>query len=229
MVGSLRSFRGWIIALIGSVLLNVSLFGLMPGLIQQAPDLPDVPEDMKQIQVIRVKRAPAPPPRKAPEKIEKPNPVKKRDIAQTKPPKPIDRKFLNLKPKLAFQLNPKLPAAPMDLVMPSLEHFSMDAPVLKGQYSMGELDSPLTPLVRIPPLYPIRAKRREIEGFVTVEFLVTKQGRVEQIRIIEANPETIFIKSVMTCVSQWKFKSGTVDGVPVNTLARTTIRFNLDK
>ena len=117
----------------------------------------------------------------------------------------------------------------MDLVIPDLEHFSLDTPVMKGEYSLGELDAPLTPLVKVPPLYPIRAKRRGIEGSVTVEFIVTKQGRVEQIRIIEAIPETVFNKSVTTCLAQWKFKPGTVEGIPVNTLARTTIRFKLDK
>jgi protein TonB len=117
----------------------------------------------------------------------------------------------------------------MDLVMPGLEHFSMDAPVLKAHYSMGELDSPLIPLVKIPPIYPIRASRRGIEGFVIVQFLVTKNGEVERIKIIEAHPKKIFDQNVIHCVSQWKFKPGTVEGIPVATLARTTIRFKLEK
>ena len=56
---SVRSFWGWAGAFIGSVLLNVSLFGLMPGLIQKVPVLPEVPEEIKQARIIQVKRAPS--------------------------------------------------------------------------------------------------------------------------------------------------------------------------
>jgi len=223
---SLRFFLGWVFALVCSVLLNVSLFGLMPRLTQRIPDLPCALEEISQVQVIRIKRPLTPSPKKKPEKPKQVKPAKtkahpkSRDIKSSL--KPI------LKPQLAFQLNPKLPSAPMDLVMPGLEHFSMDAPILKAHYAMGELDSPLTPLVKIPPIYPMLATRRGIEGYVTVEFLVTKKGLVQQIRILDSRPEHVFDKSVTNCVSQWKFKPGTIEGIPVATLAQTTIRFKLE-
>ncbi|SDU32281.1 energy transducer TonB [Desulfobacula phenolica] len=223
---SFRFFWGWTLALIGSVLLNITLFGLMPGLIQMVPDKPDALDDIRQIRVIRVKKPTTPPRKKEPEKIKKPDPLKKIARSHTTP---LKQRPMNLKPRLDFELNPKLPAAPMDLVMPSLEHFSMNGPMLKTHYTMGELDSPITPLVKIPPIYPIRATRRGIEGAVTVQFLVTKNGTVEQISIIDAQPENIFNQSVINCVSHWKFKPGTVEGIPVATLAQTTIRFKLEQ
>lgn len=217
-----RSFRTWTIAFAGSVFLNISLFGLMPGLIQGVPDRQEKMDDIKQIQVIRVKKPPTPPSKK--EQEDKPKPTKSLTKSLVNPvtPKPV-----NLKPRLAFELNAKLPAAPLDLVMPGLEHFSMDPP--KICYTMGEIDSPLVALVKIPPIYPIRATRRSIEGFVTVEFLVTNQGCVEDLHIIEASPKGIFDQSVIQCVSHWKFKPGTVQGFPVATQARTTIRFELEQ
>jgi len=221
---TLRSFSGWAFALVCSVLLNLILFGLMPGLIQRVPDKQDVLENIRQVQVIRIKKPATPPQKKEPEKPKKPEPAKTPKRFKQKPVKVKS----TLKPRLDFQLNPKLPA-PMDLVIPGLEHFSMDTPVLKGHYTMGELDSPLTPLVKIPPIYPMLANRRGIEGDVTVEFIVTKKGLVQQIRIIDSTPKHIFDKSVTTCVSQWKFKPGIIEGIPVATLARTTIRFRLEK
>ncbi|MBU2629553.1 MAG: energy transducer TonB, partial [Proteobacteria bacterium] len=150
---------------------------------------------------------------------------KKIATSRTAPGKPQP---VNLDLKLEFALNPKLPLSPTDLVMPKLEPIPMDIPALKNQYSIGELDSPLVTLVRIPPVYPVRASRNGIEGSVDVEFLVTKQGKVEQIRIVNAQPENIFDKSVIRCVSQWTFAPGTVGGIPVATMARTTIRFKLE-
>ncbi|MCP3873651.1 MAG: TonB family protein, partial [Desulfobacteraceae bacterium] len=48
------------------------------------------------------------------------------------------------------------------------------------------------------------------------------------IEVIRAQPDKIFNKSVLSCVSQWKFKPGTVEGIPVATRARTTIHFKLE-
>lgn len=117
----------------------------------------------------------------------------------------------------------------MEIAMPHLEAFSMDLPLPKGQYTPGELDSPLTPLVKIPPIYPMIATRRGIEGVVTVEFVVNEKGLVERLKIIKSSAGQIFDKSVFNCVSQWKFVPGTVGGNPVNTLARTSIRFKLEQ
>lgn len=228
-MSSLRSFTGWAFALVCSVLLNICLFGLMPGLIQRVPDKPEELDEIRQVRVIRIKSA-------VPSKkeSEKPKAVK---LAKTKVLKSFKQRSQEirsnlkptLRPQLAFQLNPELPSTAMDLVMPGLEHFSMDAPILKDHYTMGELDSPLTPLVKIPPIYPMLATRRGIEGYVTVSFLVNKKGLVQQIRILDSRPEHIFDKSVTTCVSQWKFRPGTLEGIPVATLAQTTIRFKLEK
>lgn len=221
MMASFRSFWHWGLSFISAILITVSLFGLMTELVQRAPDRPDALEDIKQIHSIRVKKL-APPPKKEPEKIKKPAPIEK--ISGSPKPNPI-----KLKPQLTFQLNSKLPTAPMDLVMPNLEQFTLNAPVLKDHYHMDELDFPLIPLSKIPPYYPVYATRRGIEGVVIVQFLVTKDGNVEQIKIIDAQPPKIFDQSVINCLSKWKFKAGTIEEIPVNTLAQTTIRFNLEK
>ncbi|MCP4020611.1 MAG: energy transducer TonB [Desulfobacteraceae bacterium] len=222
----LRSYAGWIFAIACSMALNFALFGLMPGLIQMSPSAPDKLEDLEQIHVIRVKRAEPLPKKKKKEEIKKPEP--KKQLTRT-PFKKMTIKPVARKPRLPFELNPKLPAAPMDLVMPGLEHFSMDGPDLKGLYNMDELDGPLTALVKVPPLYPRRAARKHIEGLVSVEFKVNKQGLVKDIVIVDAKPREIFDKSVIKCVSQWKFKPGTVEGIPVATKAQTTIRFQMEK
>jgi protein TonB len=93
---------------------------------------------------------------------------------------------------------------------------------------MSQLDEPLTVLARIPPVYPIRARRRGIEGTVTVTFEVDEQGNVANLRIVEAVPPNIFEKSVLQCVSRWRYKPGTIEGVAVRARVETTIRFNME-
>ncbi len=218
---------GWVLAILFSALLNITLFGLMPGLIHMIPQHQENLEDIKAIQVIRVKHQETPPRKK---ELKKPEPPKEpRRMETTTPTRVVHQKPMQLKPRLPFQLNPKLPATSTSLTMPPMEHFSMAAPTLKGIYEMGELDNPLTPLAKIPPLYPMRAMRRGIEGWVKVRFRVNTQGRVEDPTILESDPEKIFDQSVINCISQWKFKPGTVEGIAVDTLAETTIRFELEQ
>ena len=219
----LRNMTGWIIAVFLSGLLNAFLFGIMPGMIQKVGGNLDDLEDIKGIQVIRVKR-PEPPARKK----KRPKIVKQERKPLRARSKTEIYKQKTMKPKLDFELNPDLPTAPDTLVMPPLEHFDLSGPGLKGHFLASELDSPLTPFSKIPPIYPMRASRRGIEGWVTIQFIVSRSGYVKDIKIIKAKPEKIFNRSVIDCVSQWKFKPGTVEGVVVSTLAQTTIRFQLE-
>ena len=224
--GKCRICFGWCLAIALSMLLNIALFGLMPGLIElETEDQADL-EDLKAIQVIRVKHQETPPRKK---ELQKPKPKEEPRKVKTTPTQVVRQRRMNLKPRLPFELNPRLPAVPGSLVMPPMENFSLDGPTLKGLYEMGELDSPLTPIANIPPIYPMRAMRRGIEGWVKVRFLVTNRGQVQQPKVMAADPENVFEKSVINCVLKWKFKPGTVEGVPVNTMVETTIRFELEE
>lgn len=64
-----------------------------------------------------------------------------------------------------------------------------------------------TPLRKVKPKYPNRARRRGIEGEVSVSFIVSENGSVKRdsIRIISAKPAKVFNRSVVTAVAKWKF------------------------
>lgn len=216
---------GWGLALFFSGILNVFLFGIMPGLIQQKPQKSDDLEEIRAIQVVRIKHTES-----APRKKEAPNltePEKKRletkQIALAPTIKP-----LATPPRLAFELNSRLPKSLCALSLPPMAQYNIDAPAFTGVFLASELDSPLTPLAKVPPIYPLRAARRGIQGWVKVQFVVNTAGEVENPEIVEADPDQIFDASVIHCVAQWKFKPGTMEGVAVSTLAQTTIKFQLE-
>lgn len=213
--------RDYCVAFIGAVFINVTLFALMPGLIQRVPDRPDL-EAVESIQVVRVKR----PDTAVRKKEKKPPKPEKKEIIKDRKPLSVSRPKQQ-KIRLPFQLNPHLAEGPQTFSVPPLDMLAL-GPGMTGAYGVNELDGPLTPLVRIPPMYPIRAKRLGTEGSVNVQFLVDSEGRVCHVEILSATPEEIFETSVINCVSRWRFKPGTVDGKAVNTWAETTIRFELD-
>lgn len=214
----------WIVPVLFGVLINITLFGMMPGLIRTVPDKPQLTEILHPVQVIRIKRPDTQVNKKTPKELPKPE---KKEI------RPIEKSITISKPlqnkiHLPFELNTKLPVGPQTISMPALEMLSINAPDLKSTYGMHDLDGPLTPLSRIPPIYPLRAKRLSIEGSVTVKFLVNESGLVDQIKILDANPPDVFDKSVIACVSKWRFKPGTIESTPVRTWVETTIRFELE-
>ncbi|MCL2789108.1 MAG: TonB family protein [Desulfobulbus sp.] len=97
-----------------------------------------------------------------------------------------------------------------------------------GIFSIGQLDGPLTALARTPPAYPPAAKRQNIEGWIKVKFVVDEHGQVGQISVLAAEPKGIFEQSVLQCVSHWRFKPGTVNGMAVKALVEQTVTFKLE-
>ncbi|MDU5779221.1 MAG: TonB family protein [Pantoea sp.] len=56
--------------------------------------------------------------------------------------------------------------------------------------------------------YPVRAENLRIGGEVNVLYDVNKIGRVENIRLISAEPPDVFDRSVRKQISYWKFSPG---------------------
>ena len=215
----------WTFSVLIAVVLNIFLFGLMPHLIRTGPEYREKGyENPQTVNFIRIRQKETPPKkdwkeRKTPEKRALKKKIVKAEIAKPKP------SFDKL--KIPFELNPRLPARDFKLPPFKMKSVSVDAPGLKDMYDLGELDGPLTPLVRIPPVYPLLAKRRGIEGWVKIKFMVNKNGHVENISILDSDPEKIFDSAVLQCVSSWRFKPGTIEGIPVNAWAETVIKFEL--
>jgi protein TonB len=220
-----ENWVGWILAVVLAAALNLFLFAVMPEMIRAVPENLERHAPVQAIQVVRVKRPEPPPQKQEPPEPEPPKPK------ETAAPKAVQKKMPRPpvpKPSLPFALNPKLPPVAHSLEMPPLESFAMDTPQLKDRYMAHELDAGLIPLAKVAPVYPLHAARRGIEGKVRVQFLVTAEGTVQDIAILAAEPEKVFDKSVIDCVSRWRFQPGRVQGIPVAALAQTTIKFQLE-
>ncbi len=214
-----RNRSAWILAVVTAMGLNLGLFLLMPHLLHSAPAKPTFDTLLPQIQMMRLKRPESPVERKPPRP---PEPEK-----QHQPPQPKLNSTALHRPVWPFEINTRLPGGPDTLVLPPVES-DLKHMGLNDLFNVGDLDQPLITLTRMPPIYPLGAKRRGIEGTVTVRFIVNEQGTVEQPTIVTSQPPEIFDDTVLRCVSGWHFQSGTVEGHPVRVWAETTIHFELD-
>ncbi|BBO86464.1 hypothetical protein DSCO28_70300 [Desulfosarcina ovata subsp. sediminis] len=201
--------------------MTIVLFSVIPDLLH--PDgLPTTPAPpVAQVNVIRMQRPETPVVRNTP----RPPPA----TPETKKPLPETalRQVPRTNLRLPFEINPRLTGGPASLAMPPMASSGMDSFGLPNVVDIDALDHPLTTLARIPPVYPTRAKREGIQGWVKVRFMVTARGTVDQVTIVDASPPEVFDRSVTHCVSGWRFRPGTVEGVPVNTWAETTVTFEL--
>lgn len=91
-------------------------------------------------------------------------------------------------------------------------------------------DGEYLPIVKIAPQYPRTAAQRGIEGYVVLEFTVTALGTVTNVKVIEAEPATIFNQAAIAAAQKFKYKPKVVDGKPIDVPGvRNIIRFELEK
>ncbi len=89
-------------------------------------------------------------------------------------------------------------------------------------------DGEYLPIVKVAAQYPTRASARGIEGYVLLEYTVSKQGTVLNPVVIEAEPNKIFNKAAINSALRYKYKPRVVDGVPQEVKGvRTRITFQL--
>ena len=77
-------------------------------------------------------------------------------------------------------------------------------------------DGEYLPIVKVHPVYPRRAQTRGIEGYVLLEFVVTRTGAVRDVVIIESKPPGIFDRAAMQAALKFKYKPKVVNGEPID-------------
>lgn len=91
-------------------------------------------------------------------------------------------------------------------------------------------DGEYLPIVKVAPQYPRRALSRGIEGYVIVEYTVTKLGTVKDPRVVEGKPQGTFDRAAIKSALRYKYKPRVVDGEPIEVKGvRTRITFELEE
>lgn len=94
-----------------------------------------------------------------------------------------------------------------------------------GAQSSSASLTPPRPLQMAAPRYPPAAYRQNARGTVTVTFVVTPEGKTDQIRILEAEPPRLFNAAARTAVRNWRFIPAMRNGRPVPMTVTHTLHF----
>jgi protein TonB len=73
-------------------------------------------------------------------------------------------------------------------------------------------------------VYPPELRKAKIEGSVTLVFVLSEEGRVEEPRV-ENSSRPDFEKPALDAIRKWRFRPGEKDGQAVRTYIRVPMRF----
>jgi protein TonB len=80
-------------------------------------------------------------------------------------------------------------------------------------------------LRHVVPAYPEVARLARVRGTVTLECIVTPEGRVAEVRVVSGNP--LLDPAAVRAVEQWQFTPTLLNGVPVPVILTVTVKFDL--
>ena len=169
-----------------------SLFYLMQYLIVSADRTLDEETAGNLMEFVRVPE---------PEVIKPKEPPKKPPPPDEPPPEPPPPQLDNLNPEadsIAVQVVDVNTKIDMDM----------------GGFNMSN-DGEYLPIVKVRPIYPNSALSRGIEGYVIVEFTVTRTGTTRDAKIVEAKPPNVFNRAAIQAAGKFKYKPRVIDGVPI--------------
>lgn len=161
--------------------------------------------------------------------LEQDETVKTRERKPEKPPEPDLQPPDPVAPRLETQ---PIKDTPLDLNGPSLApNMALDTGLdISAGFGLSASDGDYLPIVKVQPIYPRRALSRGIEGYVLLEFTVTRTGAVKDPVIVESDPPNVFDDAAIRAALKFKYKPKIVNGESVDVAGvQNRITFRLEK
>ena len=93
-------------------------------------------------------------------------------------------------------------------------------------FDVADLEKRPEAVSQVPPTYPPELRKAKIEGLVTLAFVLSEDGRVEEPRV-ETSSRPEFERPALEAIRKWRFKPGIKDGQAVRTYVRIPMRFRV--
>jgi periplasmic protein TonB len=78
---------------------------------------------------------------------------------------------------------------------------------------------------KVQPTYPAIAKTARVQGQVVLQAAISKEGTIENLRVISGPP--LLIQSALDAVRQWRYRPYILNGEPVEVDTTVTVIFSL--
>ncbi|MDJ0806016.1 MAG: TonB family protein [Gammaproteobacteria bacterium] len=209
----LRHLPRMVFSILGGMAISLSLLWMMNWMLIHKTTELQARQDRPVMEFVRLKRD---------------TDTRVRERRQPDPP-PVAEEIPPPTPEIRVQdvTRPTVRAPNIQFSVPKLP-MSFSGPYI-GPVRQGPPDRDFITISRVAPQYPFRAQRRGIEGWVKVSLLITAQGTVQDVVVVDAEPEGVFDRAAVQAVSKWKFKPRIQDGKAVSVRAEQTVNFQLGK
>lgn len=84
---------------------------------------------------------------------------------------------------------------------------------------------PATLLSQVKPVYPAEAKAARVEGSVSFNAIIAKDGTVKDLQLSSGHP--LLVQAAMDAVKQWVYKPTLLNGEPVEVQTKIDVNFSL--
>lgn len=88
-----------------------------------------------------------------------------------------------------------------------------------SQMSQGDL------IHKVVPTYPAPARNARIQGQVVLQALISKQGTIENLRLLSGHP--LLVAAAIEAVRQWRYRPYMLNHEPVEVETQITVNFSL--
>ena len=96
-----------------------------------------------------------------------------------------------------------------------------------GVYTIDNGVTMPQPLQQTTPSYTDDAIEAKVEGIVTLQAVLRKNGRVDSFKVLSGLGYGLEEKAIQEISSNWRFRPGTLNGRPVDVMITIEVQFNL--
>jgi protein TonB len=96
-----------------------------------------------------------------------------------------------------------------------------------GPYVVGNGVTEPIPIYEPRPAYTEEARKARTEGVLVLQAIIRRDGTVDSFKVIKGLGYGLDESAINTIATKWKFKPGTLKGVPVDVLANIEVTFRL--
>ncbi|WP_100641727.1 energy transducer TonB [Alteromonas facilis] len=97
----------------------------------------------------------------------------------------------------------------LEVAAPSVES-AIDVDI--GAIGVGQGDGEYLPIVKVAPVYPIKASMEGIEGTCLVEYTVTETGATKDVQTVQGQCPKLFVRASLDAAKKFKYKPRIIDG-----------------